>query len=424
MLLSCLSGTKLSKCSSLLAEGVCKASPPISSRRYPRGISAISPQHSPNNFHCCHPVIPCSTSLILRGLKKFMSEEYHLLPAARVVPRSQVIAIIRAYSSVADRFLGNLEVNRNVQLLGEVLSLQSESLPDLGTSRCAVLTFGCLPRLNDGFVLGSDPKTCDITIGPDGKDVSARHLVVGFDNNEQVIMKDISSCGTHVSYSKRRDEYFRRAYTEEQGPFVWVLPPGWPVRVRIGKVLLEILVPDHSPYMEQYRHSVQGFRSDCRNRSPPIDSISIQRDVRETGSEKTPADGQTPRGTWTADDGSTTPRQGIQSSGMGAEGAVRSRPTPAEGNENEGLSDAVYIQDEESPALGSGSNGIVRKYYDASTWLLYAGKELKHGELDEEVILMENHPHVSRPPHPLDRHNLAVLSRPSLSPAPATDSVD
>lgn len=333
-----------------------------------------------------------------------MTEEYRLLQAVRTVPRSQIIAIIRARSGVVGRFLGNPEVNRNIQLLDEVFSLESESLPDLGTSRCAVLTFGCLPRHGDGFVLGSDPETCDITIGPDGKEISARHLVVGFDSSAQVIMKDTSSCGTRVSYNKRRDEYFHRAYTEEKGAFVWVLPQGWPVRVRIGKVDLEIRVPDHSPHMEQYRHSVRGFLSDCRNRLPPMDSISIRRDARETGCEQTPAGGQTPRAAWMH--GDATARNGVRSRGKGA---AQSRPALAEASENDGLSDAVYIQDEESPALGAGSNGVVRRYYDASTWLLYAGKEPKHGELDEEVVLMENHPHVSHRRRRLDCNNLVAL---------------
>lgn len=336
-----------------------------------------------------------------------MTEEYRLRQAVRNVPRSQIIAIIRARSDAADQFLRNPEVNRNIQLLDGISSLEAESLPDFATSRCAVLTFGCLPRLGNGFVLGSDPETCDITIGPDGKEISARHLVVSFDDSAQVIMKDMWNHGTCVSYRKQSLHYFHRAYTKEKGAFVWVLPPGWPVRVRIGEVDLEIRAPDHSPHMDQYRHSVRGFLSDCRNRLPPIDSISIRRNVRETGCEQTPAGGQTPRETWMR--GDETPRNRVQPAG---EGGVQSRPAPGEVNKNVGLSDAVYIQDEESRMLGAGSNGVVRRYYDASTWRLYAGKEPKHGELDEEVVLMEKHPHVSHWRHSLDCHNFAVLSCP------------
>lgn len=110
----------------------------------------------------------------------------------------------------------------------------------------------------------------DIKCGIRGQTISGHHLLLGFDEWGQVIIKDTSKHGTLISYGN--DHYKHRILGDRENPPTWVIPPEQEVWISLGHSPfaphLTLLVPDYSAHKEQYLQEVCKFQALQENPVP------------------------------------------------------------------------------------------------------------------------------------------------------------
>lgn len=138
-----------------------------------------------------------------------------------------------------------------------------------GTQEPAVLelalSFSTKPRIGGGeFVIGSG-EVADIRLGSQREGVSARHLLIGFEANRNVTIKDISTCGSRIRYAGAGNEE-KHTLGDRHNPSCWVVPQEWPVFLRIDSYALE-LRPPVIPHLQAYCDNVDSFMRAARQDS-------------------------------------------------------------------------------------------------------------------------------------------------------------
>ncbi|KAG7139982.1 hypothetical protein HYQ45_003065 [Verticillium longisporum] len=123
------------------------------------------------------------------------------------------------------------------------------------------LTFDHRPKGLHGFVIGTDPRTCDIVL-PKLRGISRRHCHITFDAEKRLVVRDTSKHGTAVWYDGRSNGYRRRACWPLSSGFSY----GFPAMVRtivldIQRVRFQVVVNECLPRMDAYEDLVAGFLS-------------------------------------------------------------------------------------------------------------------------------------------------------------------
>ncbi|ROT41681.1 hypothetical protein SODALDRAFT_331452 [Sodiomyces alkalinus F11] len=123
------------------------------------------------------------------------------------------------------------------------------------------ISFDHKPKGSRGFVIGTDPHTCDIVL-PRVRGISRRHCYLTFDSDKRLILRDTSKHGTAVWYDGHSNGDQRRA--------TWVLSSGmsygFPAMVNkividIQGVRFQIVVNECLPHLEEYQDLVDDFLS-------------------------------------------------------------------------------------------------------------------------------------------------------------------
>jgi len=219
-----------------------------------------------------------------------------------------------------------------------------------------------------GFVFGTDPKVCDVLLGPSRGDrgISGLHFRITFDvapdKSMRLVLKDSSSNGSAVSYSGQAEPEVRRHFT-------WILDlekddGDWEIEVHVWGLRFKVELARHETCKAEYDKKVQDFLVHDREAPPALDGLRI--------------------------DSNTTTAQPSQ--------PLTPRKFP------------IYIRDDN---LGSGSFGEVKKVINVSTGAIYARKEFYEPQwrkggghrgqqredwlerIRREIRIMRENPHVS-----------------------------
>ena len=230
------------------------------------------------------------------------------------------------------------------------------------------LTFDKEPKdPTKGYSFGTDPNKCDVVLGSRGAhQISGLHFYitfgVTFDGERHLMLRDLSTNGTAVSYSGQ-------AKNEVRHNFTWILDlkkeqGKWEIEVHVRELRFKVELAGHETCKAEHDEEVEKFLRRSGSALPPLDVLGIH-------SHTTTAQPSQP----------LTPRQF-----------------------------PIYIREGN---LGSGSFGRVDKVIDVSTSAVYARKEFyepPYGGKDEErraqkkdwldrvrreVRIMKENPHVS-----------------------------
>ncbi|KAG8170227.1 hypothetical protein KVR01_000972 [Diaporthe batatas] len=199
--------------------------------------------------------------------------------------------------------------------------------------------------------------------------VSRCHIQLGFDDWGQVVIKDVSRFGTEITYTQLRTINGADAKLSPQiheitgdkiNPSVWVVPVGWKVLIKLGRVGLQISlqVPDHSDHMQKYQEKVREFKAEQNNPMPFLGGLAL--DSRE-----------------------------ITTGGL--------LPTVNRHTHDSRKGRYAWIIGDRK--LGRGTFGQVFEVFNSSNWARCAGKRLEQGdELEREHSLMSklDHKHIAR----------------------------
>lgn len=110
-----------------------------------------------------------------------------LVPAAHCSPSDQATVM-------PENFFRSIPIS-SVPHLGS----QITSLADSQPQRALQISLDQNPMRPGRFVLGTDPRTCDITLPP-LPGVARQHCSLGFDENSHLVLRDTSLHGTQVWY--------------------------------------------------------------------------------------------------------------------------------------------------------------------------------------------------------------------------------
>lgn len=233
--------------------------------------------------------------------------------------------------------------------VGDYASRQSTPFPDIEDNSCRLqLKFDRRPKdIRQGFVFGTDPRTCDVLIGTKETSISRRHFCITFDGDGRLVLKDISKCGTAVSYNGQAEREVRQHFT-------WILFKGYELKVHLQLArkrftAFMITVANHEDCKAEYQAHLRSYLDDSRNAVPPLGLLNIH----SQASTRAPTQPLSPR----------------------------QRP--------------IYLQGEE---LGSGTFGAVYRATDVSTGDFFAAKRFntKSG-FEMEVEILKSVCHVSLP---------------------------
>lgn len=104
----------------------------------------------------------------------------------------------------------------------------------LGAPENAIeLSFDRLPKNHGRYVLGSDPKVCDIVL-PSLPHISAQHCSLGFDSQCRLTLDDFSECGTQVWYGWESNG--------DRTNYTWTLDSQSPQSIDIQGVKFQIIM--------------------------------------------------------------------------------------------------------------------------------------------------------------------------------------
>lgn len=208
-----------------------------------------------------------------------------------------------------------------------------------------VLTFSDPPKHGRSmFLLGSDSETCDIKIGGTDEGISSQHLFLGFDSQRRVIVQDVSSNGTGVSYNGQPMKNCRGQLGK---PYTLVLPPGYEVLLDIQGYFLAVEVRNHSGKThDKYRNALDAFLETTTKAVPAISALR-----------------------------------------------VRSLDATAHHSSHGRERRDMYVM---GSVIGKGGFGVVYKVYRVDTWELFAAKLVNEpDDLEKEMKVLRNLSHVS-----------------------------
>ncbi|KAH6618160.1 hypothetical protein B0J18DRAFT_483355 [Chaetomium sp. MPI-SDFR-AT-0129] len=288
------------------------------------------------------------------------------LSSGALIELSSAILAIQPESGVTTSEL----IGRNAGRVGHLVD-DAHLLPIIDDAQAVILlSLSHPPQLGEHFVLGSDVPTTDIALGIPGRQVSARHLSFGSDEQDRVIMLGISTLNTSVSYDGKT---FHDRRGTPGHPFRWVLPAGRRVQVRIGpRFKFHIIAQDHRSHLEEFRTKLESFRHECRTRVAELSDINLTSEPRATVSDSTPS----------------SPSSGLPNTSATAD---------LETLDDESLPDPeMYI---EGPILGRGGNSTVYKFRAVRDWTLYTGKRIaEEVDLEYEIDMLKKltHPRIVR----------------------------
>ena len=199
------------------------------------------------------------------------------------------------------------------------------------------------------YIFGSDPKLCDVLLtSKRGQyNISGQHFHISFDDQQRLILEDVSTNGTTVIYDdqakNQRRRHFRWILFDEYRSITVTLQQ----KAELKGLALHIHLPYRSPAcVKKYREKVLKFMADAQDAMPALDHLALL----SHGSSIAPSE-------------TLSPRQ---------------RP--------------IYI---EAAELGKGASGRVCKVVNVSTGLEYAGKEFFHEDTWlKEVEIMRGLHHV------------------------------
>src|SRR5205809_121508 len=84
------------------------------------------------------------------------------------------------------------------------------------------LTFDQPPKdMQLGFVFGSD-RASDVLFGNKEIGISGEHFCITFDEQRRIVLKDLSTCGTRVSYDGQGKDQPRSTW-DKRDSFTWIL---------------------------------------------------------------------------------------------------------------------------------------------------------------------------------------------------------
>ncbi|KAM0256571.1 hypothetical protein ACHAQJ_004858 [Trichoderma viride] len=139
------------------------------------------------------------------------------------------------------------------------LSSRLSNLTHYGPGKAIQLTFSQPPKRAGSFVLGTDPRTCDIIL-PNVEGISKQHCAISFDAQSRLVLSDFSELGTQVWYDWESNG--------DRTDYSWILSSGcseeFPsmvqrITVDIQGVRFQIVVNDHSADWDTFREQVDRF---------------------------------------------------------------------------------------------------------------------------------------------------------------------
>ena len=216
------------------------------------------------------------------------------------------------------------------------------------------LTFNPGPKASQGFIIGTDKNCCDIIL-PKSNKISRRHCCLTFDEKRRLILRDLSSSGTIVTYDGQGGEKRRTIVTKDDKGreichhFTWILSDVElneikEIVITIGKIEFKIFIPKRQTYPVLYNNNVDRFLQEAS------------------------ADNELPFGAL-----------GIQSTASTVQHS---------GTDTPNLQKPIYIR---QWRLGSGHYSIVNRVWDVSTGFMYASKEffnMEESEWKNEASIM------------------------------------
>lgn len=252
----------------------------------------------------------------------------------------RLIVTLEAVNPTAERAWNQLENKDRCSLVsefdGEAVEIPSrETTPAPGQSGSQIqLTFDKKPKnLEKGFVFGSDPKTCDVLLGPWAAGFTRQHFRIKFNERGEVILVDISREVTCVSYNGENPPL--------RHDFTWILFYDYKnIEVTLNKgekkIKLEFKVKwpkNRKSCPAQYEAHRDAYLEECRKATPSLSRLGM-----------------------------------------------------------DSLKQPIYLPREE---LGRGSFGTVHKVVNVSTGNEYAGKTFHGGDWKEEKEILRKISHVS-----------------------------
>ncbi len=144
------------------------------------------------------------------------------------------------------------------------------------STHCIQLRFGDKPiDPASGYAFGTDPKRCDVLLSYRGvvKGISGHHFNITFDEQGHLILKDLSTHGTAVSYDgQARDEVQRR--------FTWRLDleMEWDVEVHVPNksgLAFKVKLASHHTCQAEYHARINKFLADSRTALPRFNRLGI-----------------------------------------------------------------------------------------------------------------------------------------------------
>ena len=131
-----------------------------------------------------------------------------------------------------------------------------EEVDDLERLPCLVLRFSDRPKNRQGLVAGRSPRV-DLMM-PQYKGVSGSHFALTFDEQKELVIKDLrSSYGTGVIYDGKEMQQGRGITWSARGPDL-VKSKG-PILKVVGELQFRLVVPDHDTTSPIYLDNVARF---------------------------------------------------------------------------------------------------------------------------------------------------------------------
>lgn len=139
------------------------------------------------------------------------------------------------------------------------LSSRLSDLTHHHSERAIQLTFSQPPKRPGSFILGTDPRTCDIVL-PSLEGISKQHCAISFDAQSRLVLSDFSERGTQVWYDWECNG--------DRTDYSWVLSSGcsdeFPSMVQriivdIQGVRFQVVVNDHCADWNAFREQVDRF---------------------------------------------------------------------------------------------------------------------------------------------------------------------
>ncbi|KAH6604500.1 hypothetical protein Trco_006207 [Trichoderma cornu-damae] len=140
-----------------------------------------------------------------------------------------------------------------------LIASRLSSLTHHNPGRAIQLTFSQPPKRPGSFILGTDPRACDVIL-PNVEGISKQHCALSFDAQSRLVLSDFSERGTQVWYDWECNG--------DRIDYSWILSSGcsgeFPSMVRriivdIQGVRFQVVVNDHSADWVSFRERVDAF---------------------------------------------------------------------------------------------------------------------------------------------------------------------